>query len=90
MFPWVAEAACRAGRRGWKETEPGAAGGQAKPGRLHCSEQEGPRAIIGASQGAQAVKGLPASAGDIRDAVSISGLEDALEEEMATHVSVPA
>ena len=31
------------------------------------------------------VKNLPASAGDARDTGSIPGLEDPLEEEMATH-----
>ena len=36
------------------------------------------------------VKNLPASAGDARDTGSIPGLEDPLEEEMATHSSVLA
>jgi len=34
------------------------------------------------------VKNLPASAGDRRDAGSILGWEDLLEEEMATHSSI--
>ena len=33
------------------------------------------------------VKNLPVSTGDVRDVGSIPGLEDALEEEMATHSS---
>ena len=36
------------------------------------------------------VKNLPANAGDARDAGSIPGLEDPLEEEMATHSSILA
>ena len=36
------------------------------------------------------VKNLLASAGDIRDVGPIPGLEDALEEEMATHSSILA
>ena len=36
------------------------------------------------------VKNLLASAGDIRDVGSIPGLEDPLEEEMATHSNVLA
>ena len=36
------------------------------------------------------VKNLLASAGDIRDVGSIPGLEDPLEEEMATHSSILA
>ena len=36
------------------------------------------------------IKNLPASAGDARDTGSIPGLEDPLEEEMATHSSVLA
>ena len=36
---------------------------------------------------AQLVKNPPASAGDIRDAGSILGREDALEEDMTTHSS---
>ena len=36
---------------------------------------------------ALAVKNLPANAGDIRDTGSISGWEDPLETEMATHSS---
>ena len=36
------------------------------------------------------VNNLPANAGDIRDVSSISGLEDALEEGMATHSSILA
>ena len=34
-------------------------------------------------------KNLPANTGDARDAGSILGREDPLEEEMATHSSVP-
>ena len=36
------------------------------------------------------VKNLPANAGDIRGVSSIPGLEDALEEGMATHPSILA
>ena len=36
------------------------------------------------------VKNLPASAGDARDAASIPGWRDPLEEEMATHSSILA
>ena len=36
------------------------------------------------------VKNLPANAGDIRHAGSIPGLGRSLEEEMATHSSIPA
>ena len=36
------------------------------------------------------VKNLPANAGDIRDAGSVPGQEDPLEEGMATHASAPA
>ena len=36
------------------------------------------------------VKNLPASAGGLRDAVSIPGREDPLEEEMATHPRILA
>ena len=36
------------------------------------------------------VKNLPANAGDLRDAGSIPGLEDPLEEGMATHSSILA
>ena len=36
------------------------------------------------------VKDLPANAGDVRDAVLISGLEDPPEEGMATHSSILA
>ena len=36
------------------------------------------------------VKNLPVNAGDIRDAGSISGLEDPLGERMATHTSILA
>ena len=34
------------------------------------------------------VKNLPANAGDVRDTDSIPGLEDPLEEGMATHSSI--
>ena len=34
------------------------------------------------------VKNLPANAGDAKDAGSIPGLEDPLEEDMATHSSI--
>ena len=37
-----------------------------------------------------AVKNLPAKVGDIKDAGSIHGLEDPLEEGMAIHSSIPA
>ena len=43
-----------------------------------------------ASQVALVVKNLPASAGDIRDEVWISRLEDLLEKDMATHSSILA
>ena len=36
------------------------------------------------------VKNLPANAGDIRDVGLILGLEDPLEEDMATHSSILA
>ena len=36
------------------------------------------------------VKNLPASAGDVRDMDSIPGLEEPLEESMATHSSILA
>ena len=36
------------------------------------------------------VKNPPADAGDLRDAGSISGLEDSLKKEMATHLSILA
>ena len=36
------------------------------------------------------VKNPPASVGDVRDAGSILGLEDPLEEGVATHSSIPA
>ena len=36
------------------------------------------------------VKNLPDNAGDTRYVGSIPGLEDPLEEEMATHSSIPA
>ena len=36
------------------------------------------------------VKNLPANAGDVRDANSIPGLEDSLEDSMATHSSILA
>ena len=36
------------------------------------------------------VKNLPASAGFVRDAGSIPGQEDPMEEGMATHSSIPA
>ena len=40
--------------------------------------------------GGSEVKNPPASAGDTRDMGLILGQEDLLEEEMATHFSVPA
>ena len=43
-----------------------------------------------ASQVVLVVKNPPANAGDIRDVGSISGLEDPLEQEMATHSSILA
>ena len=36
------------------------------------------------------IKNLPANTGDVRDAGSIPGLEDPLEEGMATHSSILA
>ena len=36
------------------------------------------------------IKNLPANTGDVRDAGSIPGLEDPLEEEMATQSSILA
>ena len=46
-------------------------------------------ALFGASQVALAVKNLPANAGDVRDIwVQSLGLEDPLEEGMATHSSI--
>ena len=36
------------------------------------------------------VKNLPANAGDVRDTDSVPGLEDPLEEGMATHTSILA
>ena len=42
-----------------------------------------------ASQVALVVKNLPANAGDVRDTDLILGREDPLEEEMATHSSIP-
>ena len=44
----------------------------------------------GASQVALVVKNLPFNAGDIRDVGSIPGLEDPLDEGMATHFSILA
>ena len=41
-----------------------------------------------ASQVALVVKNSPANAGDIKDPGSIPGLEDQLEEGMATHSSI--
>ena len=41
--------------------------------------------LTGASQVALMVKNPPANAGDTRDMGSIPGLEDLLEEDMATH-----
>ena len=43
-----------------------------------------------ASQLALVVKNSPANAGDLRDAGSIPGLEEPLEEEMATYSSILA
>ena len=43
-----------------------------------------------ASLVAQTVKNLPANAGDTRDTVLISGQEDPLEKEMATHCNILA
>ena len=43
-----------------------------------------------ASQVAPVVKNLPANARDVRDAGSIRGREDPLEEEMETHSSILA
>ena len=45
---------------------------------------------MGPSQVALVVKNLPANAGEVRDAGSIPGLEDPLEEGMATHSSILA
>ena len=44
----------------------------------------------GASQVVLVVKNPPANAGDIRDAGSIPGQKDPLEEGMATHFSILA
>ena len=46
--------------------------------------------MFGASQVAPVVKNPPASAGDVRDGGSTSGLGDPLEEEVATHSSILA
>ena len=73
MFLWVAEAACRAGRRGWKKRGLGGGGRAGEAGRASPLRARVPRAILGASQGAQVVKGGPASAGDVRDAGLIPG-----------------
>ena len=35
-------------------------------------------------------KNLPANAGDLREVGLVPGLEDPLEEEMATHSNIPA
>ena len=43
-----------------------------------------------ASQAALGVKNPPASAGDLRDASSVPGQEDPLEEGMATHSNILA
>ena len=72
-FPWVAEAACRAGRRGCKERGLGGRGRAGEAGRVSPLRARVPRAILGASQGAQVVKRGPASAGDVRDAGLIPG-----------------
>ena len=45
---------------------------------------------IGASQVVLVVRNLPANAGDVRTAGSISGREDPMEEGMATHFSILA
>ena len=45
---------------------------------------------VWASQVAPVVKNPPASAGDVRDGGSTSGLGDPLEEEVATHSSILA
>jgi len=45
---------------------------------------------MGPSQVALVVKNLPANAGKVRDAGSIPGLEDPLEEGMVTHSSILA
>ena len=42
------------------------------------------------SQVVLVIKNLPVNAGDVREAGSILGLEDPLEEEMATHFSILA
>ena len=42
MFPWVAEAACRAGRRGWKETEPGGSRRAGEAGKASLLRARGP------------------------------------------------
>ena len=46
--------------------------------------------VTWASQVALVVKNLPANAGNVRDLGSIPGLEDPLEEGMATHSSILA
>ena len=51
----------------------------------------GPLRVPGASQMALVIKDLPVNAGDIRDAGSMPGLVDPLEEGMgATHSSILA
>ena len=50
--------------------------------RANCTKDELPRWLV--------VKNLPAKAGDIRDMGLVPGLEDFLEEGMATHSSILA
>ena len=42
MFPWVAEATCRAGRRGWKEREPGGSRRAGEAGKASLLRARGP------------------------------------------------
>ena len=46
--------------------------------------------LVSGFLGGSAVKNLPANAGDTRDPGSITGWEDPLEKEMATHSSILA
>ena len=46
--------------------------------------------IVMGFSGGSAVKNLPATAGDLRDAGGSQGQEDPLEKEIAIHSSIPA
>ena len=56
--------------------------------KCHPSGGEKGHRVCLASQVVQVVKKLPASTGDARDVGLIPGLEDPLEEGMATHSSI--